>query len=103
MQQHDVKVLGLRNAPQLIELGLRVNAFVERCHLAHQVIAVARQAFQCFTQHRWRLVGLSRLEEADAAVIRVAHQPCELLLPQGGLHRTAVRPGSEGQLRHLHL
>ena len=35
VQQHDVKVLGLRSAAQFVELGLRVNALVERGDFVH--------------------------------------------------------------------
>src|SRR5256885_12999083 len=95
MQQHDVKVLSFRGAPQFIELSLRVDTFVEGSHLAHQLVAVAPQAFQRLSQHSRRVVGLSRLKEADATIIGIAHQSRELLLPQRGLYRTSVRPGSE--------
>src|SRR5258708_26239382 len=103
MQQNDVKVLSLRGVPQLVELGLRVDPLVEGSHLAHQLIAVARQAFQRLSQHSRRLVGLSRLKEADAVIVSIAHEPRELLLPQRGLYRTAVRSGSEGQPPYLHF
>src|SRR5215471_17704223 len=101
MQQHDVKVLSLRGAPQLVELGLRINPLVEGSHLAHQLVAVARQAFQRLSQHRRSLVSLSRLKETDTVIVGVAHEPRELMLSQRGLYRTPVRPGSEGQSRHL--
>src|SRR5436305_6355205 len=103
MQQHDVKVLSLRSLPQLFELGLRINPLMERSHLAHQLIAVARQAFKRLAQHCRRVVGLGRLKEADAAIIGIAHQARELLLPQRGLYRTAVRPSSEGQPWYVEL
>src|SRR6266513_1776540 len=86
MKQHDVKVLGLRGAPQLVELYLRVNTLVEGSHFAHQLIAVTRQPFQRLSQHSGRLVGLSRLKEADAVIIGITHQARELLLPQSGLY-----------------
>jgi hypothetical protein len=76
---------------------------VEGSHLAHKLIAVSRQAFQCLSQHSRRLVGLSRLEEADTAIVGIADQPRKLLLAQRGLYRTAVRPGSESQPRHFHF
>src|SRR5579872_3881629 len=103
MQQHDVKVLRLRGAPQFVELGLRINPLVEGSNLAHQLIAVARQAFQRLSQHSRRLVGLSRLEETDAAIVGITHDPRELLLAQRGLYRSAVRPGSKGQPRHIYF
>src|SRR3954471_13058954 len=95
MQQHDVKVLSFRGAPQFIELSLRIDTLMEGSHLAHQLVAVARQAFQRLSQHSRCVGGLRRLKEADAAIIGIAHQSGELLLPQRGLYRTAVRPGSE--------
>src|SRR5947209_18516667 len=101
MQQHDVKVLSLRSLPQFVELGLRIDPLVEGSHFTHQLIAVARQAFQRLSQHCRRVVGLSRLKEADAAIIGIAHQPSELLLPQRGLYRAAVRPRSERQPWHV--
>src|SRR5258708_21086173 len=81
MQQHDVKVLSLRGVPQFVELGLWVDTLVEGGHLAHELIAVARQAFQRLSQHSRRLVGLGRLKEADAAIVGIAYEPRELLLP----------------------
>src|SRR4051812_49047058 len=103
MQQHDVKVLGLRGAPQLVELCLRVNTLVESSHFAHQLIAIARQPFQRLSQHAWRHVSLRRLKEADTVIVRKTHQTSELLLPQSSLYLTAVRPGSECQPCHLDL
>src|SRR4051794_19541545 len=81
MQEHDVEVLSLRGAPQLVELGPRVDALVEGSHLAHELVAVARQAFQRLSQHSRGLVGLSRLKEADAAIVSIADEPREFLLP----------------------
>src|SRR5215471_21209712 len=103
VQQHDVKVLSLRDVPQLVELGLRVSPLVEGSHLAHQLIAVARQPFKRLSQHSRCLVGLGRLKEANAAIVSIAHQPGELLLPQRSLYRTAVRSSSEGQAGHVHF
>src|SRR5579862_3360055 len=99
VQQHDVKILSLRDTPQIIKLSLGVDALMKRSNLAHQTIAVAWQTFERRAQHPWRLVSLCRLEEADAVVVRIMHQARELLLPQGGLHCTAVRPGSKCQPR----
>src|SRR5258708_6033292 len=86
MQQNDVKVLSLRGVPQLVVLGLRVDPLVEGSHLAHELIAVPRQALQRLPQPSRRLVGLSRLKEADAAIVSIAPEPRELLLPQRGLY-----------------
>src|SRR5689334_12683965 len=97
MQQHDVKVFSLRGAPQLVELGSRVDTLVKGSHLAHELIGVARQAFQRLSQHSRRLIGLRRLKKANAAVVSIAYQSSEFLLAQGGLYRTAIRPRSESQ------
>src|SRR3974390_674944 len=103
MQQHDVEVLSLRGAPQLVELSPRVHPLVKGSDLAHQLIAVARQAFQRFSQHARRHIGLSRLKEADAVVVSVAYPPREFLLAKRGLYLTAVCSGSEGEPRHFHF
>src|SRR5471032_2822502 len=46
-------------------------------------------------------VSLGGLEEANAPVVRVAHLPGELVLPQLALRSPAHRPGAERQARHL--
>ena len=97
VQQHDVEVFGVGQAAELVELLLRVDAVAGR-HLRHQLVAVARDALQGDAEHLVHLaVRFGGLEEADAAVVGVAHQPREPLLPEFALHLAADGACAERQ------
>ena len=92
MQQHDVEVVGLRHPAQLVDLILRIHAVV-RGDLGHQPIAIARNTLQGHAQHLVHsAVRLGRLEEADTALVGMAHQPRELFLPQVALYLPGEAP-----------
>ena len=102
VQQHDVEVIGVRELAQLVDLLLRIHAFAGG-DLRHQPVAVARNALQRDAQHSVHVaVGLGGFEEADAAVVGVAHQPREAVLSQVALHLAAEGAGAEREPRHLH-
>src|SRR5262249_12817736 len=98
---HDIEVVGARELTQLIDLLLRIHSFARR-HLGHQPVGIARNALQSRAQHLMHLaVTLGGLEKANAPIIRVAHQPGELLLPQFALRSPAKCPSAESEPRHL--
>jgi hypothetical protein len=103
VQQHDVEVVGVGQGAQLVEFLLRVDALVGRRHLGHQLVGVPGNPLQGDPQHLVHLaVRLGGLEEADAAVVGMAHQTGEPLLSELALHLAADAPGAEGEPRHLH-
>src|SRR5580700_5391328 len=101
MHQHNVEVIGIRQLAQLIDLFLRIHPFARR-HFGHQPVRIARNALQRHAQHLVHVaVSLRGFEEANAAVVRVAHQPGELILPQLALRSPADGPGAEREPRYL--
>ena len=101
VEKHDVKVLGLGELPQFVDLLLGIHVTV-RGDLRHQFVTVARNALQSDAQHAVHVtVGLRRLKEANALVVGVAHQAGELVLPQLALHAATEGAGAEGKARHL--
>ena len=102
VQQHDVEVFGVREFAQLVEFLLRIHAW-PRGHLRHDAIAVAREALEGDAEHPVHVgVRLSRLEEAYAVVVRVAHQPRKPVLSQVALHLAAEAARAKCEARHLH-
>src|SRR5207244_9400422 len=72
--------------------------------LRHEPVAVAREALECAAEHlRHAAIALSRLEEANAAIVSVPDQPGELRLSQFPLYAAAESAGSEGEPRDLHV
>ena len=104
MQQHDVEVVRIRKLPQFVDLRLRIYAFVRGRHLRHKPVTVARDALQRDAEHLVHFaVRFGRLEEPNAAVIGVAHQPRELFLPQIALHLPAARSSSKREACHFQI
>ncbi len=82
MHQHDVEIIGVGQLAQLVDFLERVHAFA-RGYLRHQPVGIARNALQRDPQHAVHIaVSLGGLEKADAAVVGVAHEAGELVLPQ---------------------
>ena len=89
----------LRNSSNFL---LRIHTFMGG-HLGHDPIAVARNALQGHSEHPVHLaVRLSGLEEANAAVVGVAHQTRKAFLSQVALHLAAEAAGAKREPRHLH-
>ena len=87
----------LARRAELVELLLRIDAVLGR-HLRHHLVAVARNALQGDAEHLVHLaVRFGRLEEADAVVVGVAHQPREPVLPELALHPAAEAARAERQ------
>src|ERR1700722_5346732 len=103
VQQHHVEILGIREFAQLVDFILRIHTFPSG-HLRHNPIAIARNALQSHSEHPVHVaIRLRGLEEANAAVIRITHQPRKLLLPQVPLHSPAETPRAKRESRHFHL
>src|SRR5258708_3493807 len=103
VQQHDVEILGVRKRAQLVEFLLWIHAIVESGHLGHELVALARYALQSDAQHLVHLtVGFGGLEEANAAVVRVTHQPREPVLSEIALHLPTEASCSKRQPRNFH-
>src|SRR5580700_5968434 len=95
VQQHDVEVFGIREFAQLVEFLLRIHDWPGG-HLRHDAIAIARNALQGHAEHPVHLaVRLSRLEEANAVVVGVSHQPRKPVLSQVALHLAAEAAGAK--------
>jgi aryl-alcohol dehydrogenase-like predicted oxidoreductase len=89
-------------AMKLVEFLLRAHA-VASGHLGHQLIAVPRETLQSDAQHPVHLaVRLGGLEEANAAVVGMAHQARKPLLPEFALNLAAEAPCAERQTRDFH-
>ena len=74
-----------------------------RRHLGHQPIAIARNALQGHAQHLVHsTVRFGSLEEADTALVGMAHQPRKLLLPQVALYLPGEAPRAEREPRHFY-
>ena len=102
VEQHDVEVFGVGEAAELVELLLRIDAVAGR-HLRHELVAVTRDALQGDAEHPVHLaVRFGRLEEADAAIVRMAHQPRETLLPELALYLAADAARAERQPGDFH-
>ena len=72
-------------------------------HLRHELIAVTRNALQGDAEHPVHLaVRFGRLEEADAAIVRMAHQPREPLLPELALYLAADAARAERKPGDFH-
>src|SRR5437870_1630651 len=102
VQQHHVEVLGIREFAQLVDFLLRIHTFSGR-HLRHKLIIIARNALQGHSEHPVHVaVRLSSLEEANATVVGVAHQPGKSVLPQVALYLAAEAPSAKREPSHLH-
>jgi hypothetical protein len=102
VEQHDVEVVRVGEAAELVELLLRIDAVAGR-HFRHQLVAVARNALQGDAQHPVHLaVRFGRLEEADTAIVGVAHQPRERVLPELALDLPADGARAEREPRDFH-
>ena len=95
MDEDHVNVLGLQESALIVESGDAVFTFAQT-ELGHQPIRVARNALQSDAEHlRHALIGLRGFEKADAAIVRMAHQPGELFLPEFSLDAAAMSAGPE--------
>lgn len=101
VHQHHVEVIGIRQLAQFVDLFSRIYPFAGR-HFRHQPVAIAWNALQGYAEHLMHFaVGFGGLKKADAPVVRVAHEPGELFLPQISLHLPAERSSAKRQPRHL--
>src|SRR5438309_1792050 len=101
MQQKDVDVFRAQLLSKLVDLRSGI-ARSGRAVLCHQLVGVAWDGLQRDREHlRHAVIAFGRLEKADATIVRVPHEPCELLLPKLTLDPAAVSAGSEGESRHL--
>src|SRR6476619_7053318 len=97
VEQHDVEIFRVCEAAELVELLLRIDTLAGR-HLGHELVAVTRNALQGDAQHPVHLaVRFGRLEEADAAIVPMAHQPREPLLPELPMYLTADGARAKGK------
>src|SRR5690606_25091697 len=95
VKEHDVEVVRAGEPAELVELLLRVDTIAGR-HLRHDLVALAGQALQGDAEHSVHLaVGLGRLEEADAAVVGMAHEPREAVLSERTLYPSAETARAE--------
>ncbi len=101
MEQHNVKVFSLRSTAHIVKALLRIDALISG-HFGHELIAITREALERFTKHRGSGVSLSRFKKADSVVVRVMHEPRELLLPKSGLYLAGVAAGAESEACNLH-
>jgi len=102
VQEHDVEVFGIREFAQLVEFLLRIHALVGG-YLGHEAIAIAWDSLQGHAEHPVHLtVRLGSFEEANAAVVGVAHQPGKPVLSQVALNLAAEACLCQGKPRHLH-
>ena len=102
VQQHHVEVFGIREFAQLVDFCLRIYTFPGG-HLRHKAITIARNALQGHSEHPVHVaVRLSSLEEANAAVVGVAHQPGKSVLSQVALYMAAEAPSAKREPRHPH-
>ena len=96
------KYLGVGEAAELVELLLRVDTLACR-HLRHDLVAVAGDALQRDPEHPVHLaVRFGRLEEADPAVVGMAHQPREAILPERALDLAAEAARAECEPGDFH-
>ena len=101
VEQHDVEVFGLRGAAELVEACEGI-AFVERSHLGHELIAIARKGLERLAEHGGSRVSLRGFEEADAMIVGIGDEAAEFLLAECGLDLAVIGTGSERETRDLH-
>jgi hypothetical protein len=102
VQEHDVEVFGIRELAELVEFLLRIHTLVGG-DFRHQAIAIAWNALQGYAEHPVHVaVGLGSFEEANAAVVSVAHQPGKAVLAEVALYLAAEAASAEGEARDLH-
>src|SRR6267142_3928538 len=102
VQEHDVEVFGIREFAEFVEFLLRIHALAGG-HLRHQAIVLTWNALQGDSEHPVHLaVRLGSLEEANAVVIGVAHQPRKPILAQVALYLAAEAACAKRESRHLY-
>src|SRR5947207_2054834 len=102
VQQHNVEVFAIREFAELVEFLLRIHT-LSGGHLRHKAIAIAWNALKGHSEHPVHLaVRLCSLEEANAAVVGVAHQPSKPVLSQVALYPAAKAACTKREPRHLH-
>ncbi len=102
VHQHHVEIICIRQLAQLIDFFLRICTLAGR-HLRHQPVGISRDAVERHAQHLVHLaVTFGGLEESNASVVGIPHQPGELVLPEFALGSPAHRSGAEREPRHLH-
>src|SRR5580765_824930 len=101
VQEHDVEVFGIREFAQLVEFFLGIHALAGG-DLGHQAVTVTWEALQGYAEHPVHLaIRLGSLEEANAAVVGIAHQSRKPVLSQVALYLAAEASGAKGEARHL--
>jgi len=99
VEQHDVEVVGVGLAAEVVEalLGIAVGVGSD---LGHEAVGVAGDAAQGDAEHAMHFgVGFGGFEEADAAVVGVTDQGVELVLAEVALDCSVVGSGAEGEAR----
>ena len=101
VEERDVEVVGVDLLAELIDADLRIDGIFGR-HLGHELIGVARDAFEGDAEHAVHVViGVGGFKEADAMVVGVADEAIEALLAEVALDRSIVGAGTEGEARDL--
>ncbi len=101
VEQHHVEVVGVDLFAQLVDALVGVAA-IEGRHLGHELIGVARNAFERDAEHGVHVVvGVGGLEEAHAIVVRVADEAIEAFLAEVALDLSAEAARAEGEARDL--
>ena len=102
VQEHNVEIFGIRELAELVEFLLRIHTLVGG-DFRHQAIAIAWNALQGYAEHSVHVaVRLGSFEEANAAVVGVAHQAREAVLAEVALYLAAEAASAEGEARDLH-
>src|ERR1017187_5710886 len=104
VQQHDIDVLGLQLAAEVVDLRPRRGARTRCAVLGHQPVALAGQSLESDAEHlRHAAIAFGGFEEADAAVVSVTDQAGESFLAKFALHPAAKRAGAQGDPRDFDI